>query len=67
MRYRHLRRTVIAVLAAIAFALGLVLLAKRTLETPYFRRATIRWLEQAADAHRAVEEGHTIGKIVFTI
>ncbi len=49
MRYRHLRRTVIAVLAAIAFVLGLGLLIRYMLEAPYSRQTAIRWLEQVAD------------------
>lgn len=49
MRYRHLRRTVIAVLAATALVLGLVLLLQRVLDAQYTRQAAIRWLETVAD------------------
>ncbi len=48
MRYRHLRRTVIAVLAAIAFTLGLVLLVRAILNAPFARETAVNWLERIA-------------------
>ncbi len=48
MRYRHLRRTVIAVLAAIAFLLLFGLAVRAVLETETTRRLARRWLEQTA-------------------
>ncbi|HOC43140.1 MAG TPA: translocation/assembly module TamB domain-containing protein [Thermoanaerobaculales bacterium] len=48
MRYRHLRRTAIAVLAAVAFVLILALLAGRALNSLKVRTAVAGWLESAA-------------------
>ncbi len=48
MRYRHLRRTVIAVLAAVAFVLVLGLLATRALDSELARRTAAHWIEAAA-------------------
>lgn len=53
MRYRHLRRTVIAVLATTAFILLLGLLLRTVLEAGPTRRAAIRWIERAAAAYGA--------------
>ena len=48
MRYRHLRRTVIAVLAAVAFVLLIGLMVQKVLDSTLFRRAALRWIEGAA-------------------
>lgn len=48
MRYRHLRRTVIAVLATVAFVLVSGLLIRAVLEAGPTRRAAIRWIERRA-------------------
>ncbi len=45
MRYRHLRRTTIAVLATVAILLGGLLLAARVLSDARVRAAATRWLE----------------------
>lgn len=47
MRYRHLRRTAIAVLAAVAFVLLLALLVGRTLNSSRVRTTVAGWLERA--------------------
>ena len=48
MRYRHLRRTVIAVLAAVAFVLTLVMIARHVLESALIRSAAVHMIERAA-------------------
>ena len=48
MRYRHLKRTVIAVLATIAFLLVFVLVVRAVLEAEPTRRLALRWLEETA-------------------
>lgn len=48
MRYRHLRRTAIAVLAAVAFVLLLALLVGRVLSSERVRTTATGWLERAA-------------------
>ena len=53
MRYRHLKRTVIAVLATIAFVLLFGLIIRTILEAPPTRRMAINWLEQLAEGYGA--------------
>ena len=53
MRYRHLRRTVIAVLATVAFVLLLGLLLRTVLEAEPTRRLAIRQLERLAAGYGA--------------
>ncbi len=53
MRYRHLRRTVIAVLATVAFVLVFGLLIRAVLEAEPTRRTAIRWIERAAAGYGA--------------
>lgn len=53
MRYRHLRRTVIAVLAAAAFLLLSGLLVRTMLQAEPTRRTAIRWIERAAGSYGA--------------
>ena len=53
MRYRHLRRTVIAVLATVAFVLIFGLLTRAVLEAGPTRRTAIRWIERAAAGYGA--------------
>jgi len=48
VRYRHLRRTVIAVLAAVALVLLIALIAQKVLDSRLFRHAAVRWIENAA-------------------
>ncbi len=48
MRYRHLRRTVIAVLAAVAFVLTLGLLARFVLKSDTVKETTLRWMTEVA-------------------
>ena len=48
MRYRHLRRTVIAVLATVAFVLICGLLIRAILVAEPTRRFAIRWIEKSA-------------------
>lgn len=48
MRYRHLRRTAIAVLASVAFVLLLGLLLRQVLASPTLRRAAVGWVERIA-------------------
>ena len=48
MRYRHLRRTVIAVLAAVAFVLTLGLLARFILKSDAVQQSTLRWMKDIA-------------------
>ncbi|TFG37388.1 MAG: hypothetical protein E4H44_05350, partial [Candidatus Aminicenantes bacterium] len=58
MRYRHLRRTVIAVLATVAFVLIFGLLIRAVLDAEPTRRAAIRWIERlAADSGAEIEIG----------
>ncbi len=58
MRYRHLRRTVIAVLATVAFILIFGLVIRAVLEAEPTRRAAIRWIERlAADSGAEIEIG----------
>ncbi|MDX2438030.1 MAG: translocation/assembly module TamB domain-containing protein [Acidobacteriota bacterium] len=58
MRYRHLRRTVIAVLATVAFVLICGMLIRAILVAEPTRRAAIRWIEKsAADMGAEVEIG----------
>ena len=56
MRYRHLRRTVIAVLATGAFILIFGLLIRAVLEAEPTRRTAIRWIERAAAGYGAEVE-----------
>lgn len=49
LRYRHLRRTTIAVLAVTAAAVLVVVGLQRLLETASAQRLTIRWVEALAD------------------
>jgi hypothetical protein len=53
VRYRHLRRTVIAVLATTAFVLLFGLLVRAVLEAGPVRRAAIRWIEHMARGYGA--------------
>jgi len=48
VRYRHLRRTAVAVLAAVAFVLLLALLVGRVLSSPKVRTTVAGWIERAA-------------------
>ncbi len=48
VRYRHLKRTVIAVLAAVAFVLTLGLLVRLVLRSDTVRESTLRWMEDVA-------------------
>jgi hypothetical protein len=48
VRYRHLKRTVIAVLAAVAFVLTLGLLVRLVLKSDTVHDATLRWMEDVA-------------------
>jgi autotransporter translocation and assembly factor TamB len=58
VRYRHLRRTVIAVLATVAFVLIFGLLIRAVLDAEPTRRAAIRWIERLAAGYGAdVEVG----------
>ncbi|TFG39704.1 MAG: hypothetical protein E4H44_01585, partial [Candidatus Aminicenantes bacterium] len=56
MRYRHLRRTVIAVLATVAFVLIFGLVIRAVLEAEPTRRTAIRWIERAAAGYGAEVE-----------
>ena len=61
MRYRHLRRTVIAVLATVAFVLIFGLLIRAVLDAETTRRAAIRWIERLAASYGAeVEVGDVL-------
>ncbi len=53
MRYRHLRRTVVALLAAVAFLLVIGVALRAVLESRPVRTAAARWLERTA-ARRGV-------------
>jgi hypothetical protein len=53
VRYRHLRRTVIAVLASTAFLLLFGLLVRAALEAEPTRRLAVRWIEQVATGYGA--------------
>ena len=53
VRYRHLRRTVIAVLATIAFVLLFGLLIRAILEAEPTRRMAARWIERVAGGYGA--------------
>ncbi|MBD3871942.1 MAG: hypothetical protein IFK91_03325, partial [Acidobacteria bacterium] len=53
MRYRHLRRTVIAVLATVAFVLLFGLLIRAILEAEPTRRMAVRWIERVAGGYGA--------------
>ncbi len=53
VRYRHLKRTVIAVLATVAFVLLFGLVIRTILEAPPTRRMAINWLEQLARGYGA--------------
>ena len=53
MRYRHLRRTVIAVLATVAFILLIAVLLRAALEAAPTRRYAIRKLERLASHYGA--------------
>jgi len=53
VRYRHLRRTVIAVLATVAFVLIFGLVIRAVLEAEPTRRTAIRWIERAAAGYGA--------------
>ena len=48
VRYRHLRRTVIAVLAAVAFVLTLGLLVRFILKSDAVQESTLRWMKDIA-------------------
>ncbi len=50
MRYRHLRRTVIAVLAAIAFFLTVAMVARHVLDSAAVRNGAIRTIQRVAAA-----------------
>ena len=56
VRYRHLKRTVIAVLATVALVLIFGLAARAVLEAGPTRRAAIRWVERLADGYGAEVE-----------
>jgi len=56
VRYRHLRRTVIAVLATVAFVLIFGLVIRAVLEAEPTRRTAIRWIERAAAGYGAEVE-----------
>ena len=51
MRYRHLRRTVIAVLATVAFLLLFGLAVRAIFEAEVTRRLARRWLEESAASY----------------
>ena len=51
VRYRHLRRTVIAVLATVAFVLLFGLMIRAILEAGPIRRMAVRWIEQVAGGY----------------
>jgi autotransporter translocation and assembly factor TamB len=53
VRYRHLRRTVIAVLAAVAFLLLFALVLRAIFEAEPTRRLARRWLEEMATGYGA--------------
>ncbi|MFC2144677.1 hypothetical protein ACFLQM_03210, partial [Acidobacteriota bacterium] len=53
MRYRHLRRTVIAVLATIAFLLIFALAVRAVLEAEPTRRLARSWIEETAAGYGA--------------
>jgi hypothetical protein len=53
VRYRHLRRTVIAVLATIAFLLLFGLVVRAIFEAEPTRRLARRWLEETATGYGA--------------
>ena len=53
VRYRHLRRTVIAVLATVAFVLLFGLLIRAVLEAESTRRMAVRWIERIAGGYGA--------------
>ncbi len=53
VRYRHLRRTVIAVLATVAFVLLFGLLIRAVLEAEPTRRMAVRWIERIAGGYGA--------------
>ena len=53
VRYRHLRRTVIAVLATVAFVLLFGLLIRAILEAEPTRRMAVRWIERVAGGYGA--------------
>ena len=66
MRYRHLRRTVIAVLATVAFLLIFGLVIRAVLEAEVTRRLAQRWLEEtAADLGAELEIGDLHGLSVM--
>ena len=64
MRYRHLKRTVIAVLATIALVLVFGLATRAVLEAGPTRRAAIRWIESLAGGYGAHVE---IGDLHWSI
>jgi hypothetical protein len=53
VRYRHLRRTVIAVLATVAFVLLFGLLIRAVLEAAPTRRMAVLWIERMATGYGA--------------
>ncbi len=64
MRYRHLKRTVIAVLATVAFVLIFGLLIRAILVAEPTRRTAIRWIERLAAGYGAEVE---IGDLQWSV
>ena len=60
VRYRHLRRTVIAVLATVAFVLLFGMPTRALLNAEPTRRMAVRWIERIARGYGATGRARAI-------